>query len=321
MAGAGTRPRCSTAATAPWGRDKDTELGLQPPASALGSPLASSLPALEPSAPLALVVPHRCPLHSGRGLQGLQQAPSGVGTTARCPPQHPSVPGRQQQRWAERRWRAEHGADGACSWATRSRKRPALSPAVPAAAGAPGSPHTPAPPEGPSPQICPHRSPGRASQHPRGSALLSPSGISPSPNAAGAWAVPALPLPPVPGAPRAARGRVHEGVRRSARAGAVGVLRGSSVRHCASGRAHGTAVPGCPGRWGVWAQGGSTGVPGEVRGAMEPSAEHTRDWAGTWPAVAGRTRHPCWYRMAVPELPPAPLQARWQISAPPVTGA
>lgn len=74
MAGPGTQPCCSTAVAAPWGRDKDTEL------------VCLSLLALEPSTPLALAVPPQHPLHSSQGLQGLEQAPSGVGATACCPP-------------------------------------------------------------------------------------------------------------------------------------------------------------------------------------------------------------------------------------------
>lgn len=47
---------------------------------------------------------------------------------------------------------------------------------------------------------------------------------------------------------------------------------------------------------------------------MDPTAERLWDWPGAWPAVAGQMQHPYWYRMAVPEPPPAPLQAWWQIS-------
>lgn len=80
MAGPGTQPCCSTAVAAPWGRDKDTEL------------VCLSLLALESSTLLALAVPPQHPLHGGQGLQGLQQAPSGVGATACCPPA-PITPG------------------------------------------------------------------------------------------------------------------------------------------------------------------------------------------------------------------------------------
>lgn len=79
MAGAGTQPRCSMAATAPWGRDKDMELCVQPPGSALGSPLTSSLFTLKPGALLTPATLPPVPCTVGGGCRGCSRHCLGCG--------------------------------------------------------------------------------------------------------------------------------------------------------------------------------------------------------------------------------------------------
>lgn len=83
---------------------------------------------------------------------GAQPAACHGRATPVSPVRWPGATGRRRRWQAEWRWRAEHGADGACGWAAGSHGRPVLSPTAPApeCTVGTGPPHSQdPPPEGP----------------------------------------------------------------------------------------------------------------------------------------------------------------------------